>query len=176
MTPGDDGIASTVTRVGIPLALVFAGVLTLAAGAARVLADAFVGMGLDPGAAVVAALVGAGVIPPLVVGGLLVSHSPGRRARRIAAAGLALMGVAVVTYAVRVPSGTRAVVVAGGYLLGLLVALTAVGRAAMRTRPVARGSSSRLPAFSWAADRNDAAYPTDGGEAEDDLKFPLDDE
>lgn len=174
MTSSDQRFAATLTRVGLPLTLVFAGVLTLAAGTARVLAEALVGAGVEPSTAVVVAVSGAGVVPLLIVGGLLLSHDPSRSTRRLTASGLTLMGTAVVAHAVTAPTGPGAAVVAVWYLFGLVVALTGVGQAAQGTVPIARDSGVPLSVLAQSSDRGVEDYPTDGGENDEDLNFPLD--
>lgn len=163
-------------RLAIGLGLLLAGVMALAAGIANVGADAFVALGLGAEAARNAALGLGAVVPPLVLVGVLHTiDAPGRyQSFAAAGAGLTAVGIVVGLVGDAVVLDEAAVVV---YALGILLALLALAGSVVG--PDASGARTSTPSFYRSTvghGPRDGVTPADGGEEDDDLTFPLDDD
>jgi len=147
------------------LTLLLAGVLLVAGGLWRPLTGALAAAG-TPSARIVAGTVSALLVP----GALLVALSR-VAAEQVLRAGAGGAALAVVGVALAVPAATRPLGVAG-YALGVLALVSTL---------VAATRLPDAPGVAWRAaesetDASQRRAPADGGEAEDDLDFPLDEE
>lgn len=161
-------------RLGVALGTLVAGIVVFTTGAAKVGADAVRTLGVAPDFAVVVAGGGAAVLPLVVVGAVLVTVEADRRFQRIALGGgtLALGGIGIAAVS---PTSVVNPVVIGLYGLGSLLLLwSLVGGVLAVTR--SRSGSDRPTVEYTRTGPTDAALPSDGGEEDDDLEFPLDDE
>ncbi|MFB6120327.1 MAG: hypothetical protein ABEJ68_04335 [Halobacteriaceae archaeon] len=160
------------TRLGTPrrrfaryagLVCLLAGLFLVAGGLWNVLGSALAEAGV-PAPHVIAGVASALLAPGVLL--VAVTRIATPRVTRVGACGAAL---AVVGVALAVPVRTRPLGVAG-YTLGVLVVVSTL---------VAAERLLDSPSVAWRASETDAearATPADGGEADDDLQFHLDEE
>lgn len=161
-------------RLGVALGTLLAGIVVFSSGAAKVGADALRATGVAPDFAVVVAGAVAAVLPLVVVAAVLVTIEAERPFQRIAFAG-AIVAVGGIAVAAVTPAPFATPVVVGLYGLGSLLLLSAlVGGILAVSR--SRSDLDRPMVEYTRTGSTDRVLPSDGGEEDDDLEFPLDDE
>lgn len=161
-------------QLGVAIATLVAGIVVFASGAARIGADALREAGLSAGLAVEGAAAGAAALPVVIVVAVLATVDAEHRFQQFAIGGgvLVLGGITVAVTSTAPLTDPVAIGLYGGgvaILLGTLVAgvldssASATGRDRSNVVYVDRRSI-------------DHVMPSDGGEEDDDLEFPLDDE
>lgn len=154
------------------MALLLAGSMALAAGAANLGTTALIRAGVVPAMADQVAVGLAALLPPLLLYGVLRTVGAPGRFHRYAALGISVAGAGIVVgilSPVLLLDRVAAVLYSVGFLFGL-VALTGAVLA------VDDPSNSANPSFRRSPVRTDRVTPADGGADEEDLSFPLDEE
>ncbi|MFB6129413.1 MAG: hypothetical protein ABEJ28_01160 [Salinigranum sp.] len=172
------------------LALVLAGAVVFAAGATRVISSALVGAGASTAIAHRAAVLAGALLPPALLGGVLVAldTTPSERAFGVAGAVLSLAGA--VGFLLSSDGGAAFAFVAALYVAGILFVVIGIGRSVAKPLPSSERHEPTLPRASLVSDgrsrsarelggrkrpsREGGNLPTDGGEAADDITPLLD--
>jgi MFS family permease len=158
------------------LALVLAGAIVFAAGATRVVFTCLRALGASGAMAHRVAVFAGALLPPALLSLALVALRAGRRARLVAAAGVALTTVGAVGFLLSTPVGWRFVASALCYVAGLLLGLAAIGRTVTGSLPTAEWESNALfAAASGVPDRIEDPLSADGGGEDDELTPLLED-
>lgn len=160
-------------RLSTGAALVSAGILTVALGAANVAETLFVAIGVAPATAWIAGVtVGGALVPILIYGVASRLHTPAPYDRAVTVgvgtAGLGIVVVSAVLWLTMVDT-LVAMVAAVPYAAGVVLSLWAVVASAAAPRPPSR------PMYTETSTTPSRASAADGGE-EDDLSFPLDED
>lgn len=153
------------------MALLLAGSMALAAGAANVGTTALIRVGVVPAMADQVAVGLAALIPPLLLYGVLRSVGAPGRFHRYAALGISVAGAGIIV-GILSPALVLDRIAAGLYSVGFLFGLVALTGAVLAED----ASNSANPSFRRSTVRTDRVTPADGGADDEDLSFPLDEE
>lgn len=164
-------------RLGLAAGTLLAGVVAAATGAASVVTDAAGATGVAPGVAHEFGLAVGGLVPFVVLLGVVWSLDSQRRAVGGVLVGTSL-GVGGIAVGLLTGATVGDPVVTGLYAGGLGLAVVAMAsRVVTTTGAAATGTDHTSVASSHTRTHgDDRALPSDGGRQDDDLSFPLDDE